>query len=364
MRSTYDACVNVERGSGRFDRMKNAMANSSQLVIRCMFDDASKMLLKGIKEIVEKLRGMIQATSDVCKKAIDSVFSILWDTSNAEKSTEMMDPETMKKIRDCRNALLPGKFVTHVLFSPSKVCSRPTFLELNKLVDDQHEACKLLGIKREEIELDVMGVETFEQSLERKMKEAKQKGAVFDFCNSDDEDEHDATGMGRVQLAQIDPTHSSERANFEKLLSKAQTAYDEAFKKSKELQQSKAAALSEYKKSKMTIPNPKEAHLKLRAEQVSKAFEDAEKTRAAAWDEVTKYKNMMKDSEDEHDAIGTKTVKVKAEKTTGSFGRTQPVVGGNDDIIDLCDSDDDEEMNRKPAAKPKGVTVKAEYCSI
>jgi hypothetical protein len=112
----------------------------------------------------------------------------------------------------------------------------------------------LLGIKREEIELDVMGVETFEQSLERKMKEAKQKGAVFDFCNSD--------------------------------------------------------------------------------------------------------------NEDEHDAFGTKTVKVKAEKTTGSFGRAQPAAGGNNDIIDLCDSDDDEEMNRKPAAKPKGVAVKAEYCSI
>lgn len=116
MRSTYDACVNVERGSGRFDRMKNAMATSSQLVIRCMFDDASTMLLKRIKEIVEKLRGMILATSDVCKKAIDSVFSILWDTSNADKSTEMMDPETMKKIRDCRNALLPGEFVTAFMY--------------------------------------------------------------------------------------------------------------------------------------------------------------------------------------------------------------------------------------------------------
>jgi hypothetical protein len=41
----------------------------------------------------------------------------------------------------------------------------------------------------------------------------------------------------------------------------------------------------------------------------------------------------------------------------------QPATRGNDDIIDLCDSDDEEE-NQKPAAKPKGVAVKAEFCDI
>ena len=65
-----------------------------------------------------------------------------------------MDPELMKIMRDCRNALLP---------------------DLNELVDKQQSACKLLGIEREDIELDVLGVETFEQSLGRKLEEAKQK---------------------------------------------------------------------------------------------------------------------------------------------------------------------------------------------
>lgn len=63
------------------------------------------------------------------------------------------------------------------------------FADLNKLVDAQRAACKLLGIEREDIELDVLGVETFEQGLERRLEEAKKKGAVFDVSNSDDEDD-------------------------------------------------------------------------------------------------------------------------------------------------------------------------------
>ncbi|KAL3800233.1 hypothetical protein ACHAWO_013815 [Cyclotella atomus] len=118
MRATYEACVNVERGCGRFDRMKNAMATSSQDAIRGMFNDASSMLLKGIQEIVDKLKGMILATSEVFKKAIDSVFSILWDTGIADKSAAMIDPEMMKKIRDCRNALLPHKYLESYNISP------------------------------------------------------------------------------------------------------------------------------------------------------------------------------------------------------------------------------------------------------
>lgn len=96
----------------------------------------------------------------VISKSIDSVFSILWDNSKTDKSAAIMDPELMKKMRDCRNALLP---------------------DLSKLVDKQQSACKLLGIEREDIELDVLGVETFEQSLGRKLEEAKKKGEDF-YC--------------------------------------------------------------------------------------------------------------------------------------------------------------------------------------
>jgi hypothetical protein len=109
MRSTYDACVNVERGAGRFNRMKDTMASSGQRAISGMFDSASAMLLTGIRKLVGDLRGMISQTSEVVSKAIDSVFSILWDSTKNDKSAEIMDPAMMKRIRDCRNSLLPGK---------------------------------------------------------------------------------------------------------------------------------------------------------------------------------------------------------------------------------------------------------------
>ncbi|KAL3795128.1 hypothetical protein HJC23_007356 [Cyclotella cryptica] len=168
MKSSYDACVGVETGPGRFARMQGAMAMSSQRAVRDMFHDATASLLKGIKSMVHRLKLMIGSTSDVIVKSIESVFSILWDSNKSEKSTEIVDVEMMKTIRDCRNALLP---------------------DLNKLVDIQREACELLGIERGDIELDVMGVESFEQSLERKMEEAEKKGAVYDFCDSDRDDE-------------------------------------------------------------------------------------------------------------------------------------------------------------------------------
>ena len=72
----------------------------------------------------------------------------------------------MKIMRDCRNALLP---------------------DLNELVDKQQSACKLLGIEREDIELDVLGVETFEQSLGRKLEEAKQKGERISIASPNSE---------------------------------------------------------------------------------------------------------------------------------------------------------------------------------
>lgn len=65
MKTTYEACVGVERGPGTFDRMKNAMSSRSQMVVRGMFDDASALLLNGIKSMLDQLKGLILATSEV-----------------------------------------------------------------------------------------------------------------------------------------------------------------------------------------------------------------------------------------------------------------------------------------------------------
>eukprot|EP00985_Skeletonema_marinoi_P012983 scaffold6380_cov127-Skeletonema_marinoi.AAC.5 len=69
-----------------------------------------------------------------------------------------------KLIQDCRNALLP---------------------ELNRLQTIQGDACELLGIEREEVELDLVGVESLEQQLSRRVAEAEKNGNMLDLCDSD-----------------------------------------------------------------------------------------------------------------------------------------------------------------------------------
>jgi hypothetical protein len=103
MKATYNVCIGVETGPGRFGRMKDAMVMSSQQAVRCMFDDASASLLTGIKSTIHRLKVMIGSTSDIIAKAVQSVFSILWDSTKSEKSTEIVDVEMI------RNALLPSK---------------------------------------------------------------------------------------------------------------------------------------------------------------------------------------------------------------------------------------------------------------
>lgn len=109
MRSTYDACVGVEGGPGIFDRMKHAMSTSSQRAVNSMFDAASSAILSGIKSLIVELANMIESTSEIIKKSNETVYGYLWVDSNSQKSAEILDPVALKKTRDCRNALLPGK---------------------------------------------------------------------------------------------------------------------------------------------------------------------------------------------------------------------------------------------------------------
>ena len=163
MKSTYQSVNQVPRGCGSFMRMKGAMTSNSQHVVHDMFNDAMDKLLAGIQSLIKQLKAMIESTSEVIGKAFDNVFSICWDDQQSEA---LVSPEVQQQIRTCRDALLP---------------------ELNELVKIQGSACEDMGIEREEVELDVMGVETFEQTLARKKEEAKKNGDMFDLCDSDAE---------------------------------------------------------------------------------------------------------------------------------------------------------------------------------
>ena len=130
MKPAYQSAVSVPRGSGTFMRMKDAMAQQSNQAVNGMFDDAMRKLLSGIEALVKRLKQMIASTSDVISKSMNTVFSICWDDQQAEA---LIDPEMQKRMRECRDKLLP---------------------KLNELVEIQNGACEMLGIEREEVELD------------------------------------------------------------------------------------------------------------------------------------------------------------------------------------------------------------------
>lgn len=165
MEPAYQAVLNVQGGSGTYMRMKDAMAGNAQQVVNRMFSDATRNLLAGIQSVIQRLHAMIASAALVIHKTMENVFSICWDDQSGA-STKLIDPEMLKKIRECRDALLP---------------------ELNRLFEVQTGASELLGIEREEMELDLMAVETFDQSLERRLEEAKKKGEVIDLCDPDAE---------------------------------------------------------------------------------------------------------------------------------------------------------------------------------
>jgi hypothetical protein len=164
MKGGYSSAMSVERGPGVFNRMKDAMTHNAQGAVVSMFDESMRNVLSSISDLINRLSSLISATSSIISKSLETVFSICWD-SQSDKST-LMDPAVQQKIRDCRDALLP---------------------ELNRLLETQNEASKLLGIEREELELDVLQVESFEDSLKRKQTEAEKKGDAFDLCDSDAE---------------------------------------------------------------------------------------------------------------------------------------------------------------------------------
>ena len=96
---------------------------------------------------------------------MESVYSMFWDDQKGNPA-ELMDPVHQQKVQQCRDALLP---------------------RLNELRKVQDGAMDLLGIDREEMEFELMAVDSLDQRMEKKMQEAKQSGDFFDLCESDDE---------------------------------------------------------------------------------------------------------------------------------------------------------------------------------
>jgi hypothetical protein len=168
MCSGYTATVRVPSGSGKFDRMKSALTMHTQVSLESMFSESTKEMLKAIGKMVELLAGMLSKVSVDMTLAMERVYSVCWDQQTDQTTGVVVDPTQLAKIRQCRNRVLP---------------------DLQKLVSISNTTMGLLGIEREELDLDIMGVESWDDQYQKKYQQAKESGNVIEILDSDSEDE-------------------------------------------------------------------------------------------------------------------------------------------------------------------------------
>jgi hypothetical protein len=145
-----------------------------------MFDESTIELMKAIDAMIKQLTAMISATSQIIAKTMESVYSVCWDDQSDKAA--FIDPEMQQKVRECRDKLLP---------------------DLNQLRQKQDDTMRLVGIEREELELDVMEVASWETQNAKKLQEAIDNNELIDLCDSDDEETSNA------HVARMPPQPSS-----------------------------------------------------------------------------------------------------------------------------------------------------------
>jgi hypothetical protein len=161
----YTAAAAVPGGTGKFVRMKTAVHGHASSSIHGMFDDSIADLLNSIRQLIDRIATMISASVGVVRKALEGVYALCWEGQSEKAASK--DPAQMQEIRACRDGLLP---------------------ELGRLRSVQDSAMYLLGIEREELELDILQVDTWEQRQARLLQQAIDNGELIDLCDSSDEE--------------------------------------------------------------------------------------------------------------------------------------------------------------------------------
>jgi len=161
---------NVQRGSGTFSRMKHAMHSHTSQAVSSMFGESTKELSSSIDTLIGSVRSMVAGVLEVVRKALESVYSVCWDDQTDKSAAIATDPEHQQKVKECRDKLLPN---------------------LNELRKIQDAAMDLLGLEREEMELDLVAVDIWDQRIEKKMKAAKANGSFIEILDSDPDDDDD-----------------------------------------------------------------------------------------------------------------------------------------------------------------------------
>ena len=181
MSQAYGEARSVPGGSGKFARMKDVMYQKSNSLVQTLFSETTTNLLRSIEELVQKLSSMIYDTVRAICQSLTTVYSVCWE-DQADKNA-LIDIDIQQKIRACRDAVLP---------------------DLNQLRKLQDESMGILGIEREELDIDVMAVDTLDQQLEKKMQAAVNTGAMIDLTMDSDDDEGDDCKKPAAQQSSLE----------------------------------------------------------------------------------------------------------------------------------------------------------------
>ena len=164
MAAAYQSTTSVPGGTGKFDRMKAAMSHQANHSVSTMFSASTEELLKAICSLIDRIAKMILQTVVDVEKALTSVYGLCWETQNDLAAAK--DPPLQQKVHAAATGLLPA---------------------LRRLRESQDVALSLLGIEREDVEIDVLAVDSLQDRQAKMLQEAIEKGEVIDLCDSDDE---------------------------------------------------------------------------------------------------------------------------------------------------------------------------------
>lgn len=166
MSSSYSAALAQPRGTGVFRRMDAAMQITSEKIVLGLFNDATNALLNGVEELVKKLEGMVRALGAAIARSLESVYSILWEScpDNGEDQT-VRDPAHEQLVRSCRDKLA-REFAT--------------LSEMHK------SAMSIMGIEREDLELEMVAVDSLDDMLAKREQLAVENGMMVNLCDSAD----------------------------------------------------------------------------------------------------------------------------------------------------------------------------------
>jgi hypothetical protein len=172
MTETYSAATNVQGGLGKFKRMDAAMQHTSRFVVDEMFSEATNDLIDAIGKLIDTLAHLIAALEAKLSKTMEAVYSMLWEDGAriVNETTKVTNPEQQKLVNSCRDALLPS------------------FLKLDELAK---KLLVMVGMSRDDMELEVVAVESLEDKLAKRLDEAKAKGNFIELCDSNDDDDNE-----------------------------------------------------------------------------------------------------------------------------------------------------------------------------